>query len=68
MPFLDNIVGKKNQLNPDPTPITKQGAISLVKDIFFSAAERDTHCGDGVHINVITKDGIEEHRAPLRRD
>jgi len=68
MPFLDSVVGKKNQINPDPTPLTKEKCVSLVKDIFFSAAERDTGCGDGVHICVITKDGIEEHSAQLRKD
>lgn len=68
MPFLDSIVGKKNQANPDRTPLTKEKAITLIKDIFISATERDTQCGDGVHICIITKDGIEEVKAPLRRD
>jgi len=68
MPFLDNIVGKKNQVNPDDTPLTKEKAVALIKDIFFSAAEREVSCGDAVHICVITKDGIEEHKAELRRD
>jgi len=68
LPFLDNIVGKKNQEISDPTPLTKEKAVVLIKDIFFSAAERDTNCGDAVHLCVITKDGIEEHRAELRKD
>jgi len=68
MPFLDNIVGKKNMVNPDKTPMSKESAVTLIKDIFFSAAERDTHCGDGVHIYVITKDGVTEDTVELRKD
>ncbi|XP_003743654.1 proteasome subunit beta type-1 [Galendromus occidentalis] len=68
LPFLDSIVGKKNQSNPDKAPITKERAINLIKDIFISAAERDITVGDGTHIIVITKDGLEEIRLDLRKD
>lgn len=40
----------------------------IIKDVFTSAAERDIYTGDGVFINVITKDGIEEEYFDLRKD
>lgn len=49
-------------------PLAKDEAVKLVRDIFISAAERDIHCGDAVLIKVVTKEGVEEHRFPLRRD
>lgn len=47
---------------------TLETAITTVKDVFISAAERDIYTGDGVLISIITKDGIKEERIPLRRD
>jgi len=67
-PFLDNQVGRKNQQDPSTDPLSKTECIQFVKDIFISAAERDIHTGDGVLINVITKDGISEELFPLRKD
>lgn len=49
-------------------PLTKDAAVKLAHDIFISAAERDINCGDGVIIYLITKDGVAEHKFPLRRD
>lgn len=67
-PLLDNQVGKKNMENPDKTPITMDKAINIIHDVFISAAEREIHTGDGIEINIITKDGIQQQRLPLRRD
>ena len=61
-------VGRKNQQDPSKDPLSKTECIQFVKDIFISAAERDIHTGDGVLINVITKDGISEEFFPLRKD
>ncbi|TGZ38200.1 hypothetical protein CRM22_011302 [Opisthorchis felineus] len=66
-PFLDHRVEGKN-LSSGLPPLEKTQAIKLAKDIFISAAERDINCGDAVLIQVITRDGIEEFRFPLRRD
>ena len=59
-PLLDNQVGLKN--------ITKEKALTLIKDSFISAAERDVATGDGIIINIITKSGIEVDHFELRRD
>ena len=42
--------------------------MSLVKDVFISAAERDIYTGDGLQIHVISADGIDSELVPLRRD
>ena len=42
--------------------------MSLVKDVFMAAAERDIYTGDGLKIHVITAAGVEEEMVPLRRD
>ncbi|CAH1786130.1 unnamed protein product [Owenia fusiformis] len=67
-PLLDNQIGFKNQIGVDQTPLTKEKAIFLVKDVFTSAAERDIYTGDQLIINVITKDGTRTEYFPLRRD
>ncbi|OQR80000.1 proteasome subunit beta type-1-like [Tropilaelaps mercedesae] len=68
MPLLDSIIGKKNQEHFEKTSLSKKQAVALLKDVFISAAERDIHCGDSVHIMVVTKDGIEELSVELRKD
>ncbi|CAD7081702.1 unnamed protein product [Hermetia illucens] len=67
-PVLDNQIGLKNQENVAKDPIPKEKAISVIVDTFISAAERDIYTGDGVIINVITKDGIETRNVSLRKD
>ncbi|XP_031551908.1 proteasome subunit beta type-1-A-like [Actinia tenebrosa] len=66
-PLLDNQIGFKNQ-GVEPKPLTQAKAVSLVKDVFSAACERDIYTGDAVVISVITKDGIKEEAFPLRRD
>lgn len=61
-------IGYKNQQGATHLPIPKEKAVNLVKDVFISAAERDIYTGDAIVLHVITKDGIEEDRFPLRRD
>ena len=48
--------------------ITKEKALTVIKDSFISAAERDTSTGDGIIINIITKSGIEVEHFALRKD
>lgn len=73
-PVLDSQVGLKNQsdnfeLNTSyAAQVSKEKAISLVKDAFTSASERDIYTGDNLVINIITKTGIEVQHFPLRRD
>ncbi|XP_058793183.1 proteasome subunit beta type-1 [Phymastichus coffea] len=67
-PLLDNQIGYANQENVEKIPLTKEKALAIVKDVFISAAERDIYTGDGININIITKDGIEEQYFALRKD
>lgn len=67
-PVLDNQIGLKNMVNVEPTPVQLDKAISIIKDTFISATERDIYTGDSVIINIITKDGIKEETVQLRKD
>ncbi|XP_052788207.1 proteasome subunit beta type-1-like [Mya arenaria] len=67
-PLMDNQVGFKNQPAENRTKLTKEQVIKIVRDGFISAAERDIYTGDEVVINVVTKDGVEVIKFPLRRD
>lgn len=51
-----------------PPNITLEKALTVIKDSFISAAERDTSTGDGIVINIITRAGIEVEMFPLRKD
>ncbi|KAK2768819.1 Proteasome subunit beta type-1 [Arachnomyces sp. PD_36] len=79
MPFLDNQVNFKNQYIPGsgdgqvqeqrkPEPLPRQQVEQLVRDAFTSAVERQIEVGDNLQMLVVTKDGIEEHFMPLKRD
>ena len=61
-------IGHKNQSVEERPPLTVEKAVSLVKDVFTAAAERDIYTGDGVVVHVITATGTEEISVPLRRD
>ncbi|KAK4873393.1 hypothetical protein RN001_015422 [Aquatica leii] len=67
-PLLDNQVGMKNMQNIKDESIPLERALAIIKDVFVSAAERDIYTGDGIHINIITKDGIKSDSFPLRKD
>ncbi|GBM53038.1 Proteasome subunit beta type-1 [Araneus ventricosus] len=67
-PLLDNQAAFKNMEGPRPPPLTLEKALSLVQDVFTSAAERDIYTGDRVVMNIITKDGIKESTFDLRKD
>lgn len=61
-------VGFKNQPKQERLALSKEEVVEIVKDGFISAAERDIYTGDGVVINIVTKDGVEVRSYPLRRD
>lgn len=67
-PLLDNQIGLKNMKGEVAPNITKEKALTVIKDSFISAAERDTSTGDGIIINIITKSGIEVEHFALRKD
>jgi len=54
---------------PDPLPrLTVDKAVTLVKDVFVSAAERDINTGDGLHVQLVSADGVKSETMKLRRD
>lgn len=67
-PILDNQVGLKNMQTKPDVPLTVQRAVDLITDTFISAAERDIYTGDGIKISIITANGVEERKIPLRKD
>ncbi|XP_005095227.1 proteasome subunit beta type-1 [Aplysia californica] len=67
-PLLDNQIGGKNQQSYKVVPIPLKKCVSMVKDVFTSAAERDIYTGDNILISIITKDGVKSEQFPLRRD
>lgn len=67
-PLLDNQVGFKNVPKENKVSLGKEEVVRLIRDGFISAAERDIYTGDAVHISVITKDGVESVKFPLRQD
>ena len=52
----------------EKAPLTQEKAVSLIKDVFTAAAERDIYTGDGVIVHVITATGVDEIAIPLRKD
>lgn len=73
-PLLDSQLGLKNQSDNyelergHTVKASKEKCLQLVKDAFISAAERDIYTGDGIVINIITKDGVQVEHFQLRRD
>ncbi|ODV91898.1 hypothetical protein CANCADRAFT_78732 [Tortispora caseinolytica NRRL Y-17796] len=76
MPFLDNQVNFKNQMDPDSDGTKKRPlrylsldeVLQLVLDAFTSATERHIQVGDSLQILIVSKDGVEERMFPLKRD
>jgi 20S proteasome subunit beta 6 len=73
-PLLDSQLGLKNrngtfELNRSyVVSSSKEHVVGLIKDAFISASERDIYNGDGVVLNIITKEGVQVEHFPLRRD
>ncbi|KAF7281169.1 proteasome beta6 subunit [Rhynchophorus ferrugineus] len=67
-PLLDNQIGQKNMLNVKQESVSQEKALSIIKDVFISAAERDIYTGDSIQIKIITKEGIKEEKFELRKD
>lgn len=73
-PLLDSQLGLKNQspsfeLNRSYTvKMSQERVVAIIKDAFISAAERDIYTGDGLVLNIVTKDGVRVEHFPLRKD
>ncbi len=73
LPFPPLQVGRMNLQEPVASAasghITLDTALSLVHDLFVSAAEREIHTGDGIAIKILRKGKpVEERRVALRKD
>jgi len=66
-PLLDNQLGWKNQRS-ERKNVQLQEALTLTKDAFTSAGERDIYTGDSVNICIIDKNGVREERFLLKGD
>ncbi|XP_041368051.1 proteasome subunit beta type-1-B-like [Gigantopelta aegis] len=67
-PLLDNQIGFKNMQGVKKVPHGQEKTVSLVKDVFISAAERDIYTGDSIIISVVNKDGVKTETFQLRKD
>ncbi|KAI8865686.1 N-terminal nucleophile aminohydrolase [Ramicandelaber brevisporus] len=82
-PFLDSMVGKKNRRvfgdaatkpvltqtsSGEPSDLSLEEAMKIVKDAFTGATERDIHTGDMLEIFIIKRDGVVTQQMPLKRD
>jgi 20S proteasome subunit beta 6 len=67
-PFLDNQVGFNNQRNAEKVLLPLDKALTIAKDAFTSAVERDMYTGDYLEIFIMTKDGVEVQKYDLKKD
>jgi len=67
MPLLDNLIGHKNRLD-EKRVLSAEEVVSIVKELFIVATERDIHTGDAVEIKVIRKEGITTEIFQLKKD
>jgi 20S proteasome subunit beta 6 len=65
-PLYDQ-VGHRHRLD-EKKPLTQEEAVSIVKELFIVATERDIYTGDNVEIKVIRADGIQTEVFPLKKD
>lgn len=61
-------IGQLNMKVKPTEALTLATAKQVIKDVFISAAERDIQTGDGIHLQIITKDGLQEEYFDLRKD
>jgi 20S proteasome subunit beta 6 len=66
-PLLDNLIGSKNRLD-ESKPLSAEETVTIVKELFVVAAERDIYTGDSVEIRVIYKDRSTVEAFPLKKD
>mmetsp|Transcript_24312 Transcript_24312/g.48365 ORF Transcript_24312/g.48365 Transcript_24312/m.48365 type:complete len:246 (-) Transcript_24312:31-768(-) len=67
IPLLDNLVQFKTRTDPKPV-LAATDVVSLVKDAFITAGERDIYTGDQIEIAVITSEGVAVEVFALKAD
>jgi len=65
--ILDNQIQFKTQ-SKNFKELTLEETLTLFKDSFICAGERDIYTGDAVEYAIITKDGVQFDRFDLRKD
>jgi len=68
-PILDNQILREHQrLAGGVAQLTLEEAVTLMKDVFHSASERDIFTGDAVEMYIITSQGSKREVFPLKKD
>jgi len=67
-PLMDLHIRRANQQGKGLATLTVEEAVTLIKDAFTGAGERDIYTGDFVQIKVLTTQGIQTEIFPLRLD
>lgn len=69
-PLIDSRVGKKNWGCEEGKhdPLTLEYTLTLVRDVFSSAAETDVKTGDAIELYIIRREGLQREVHPLRDD
>ncbi|KAJ1722427.1 Proteasome subunit beta type-6 [Coemansia erecta] len=68
-PFLDSVVGFKNQRGVDPTRLLERDqALKIAVDAFTGATERDIHTGDWLDIFIVDRNGVTHEKRELKHD
>lgn len=67
-PLLDSFVMKKNRNTEDVSDMNIEQALTFVKDVFDSSAERDVKTGDALEIFLMRESGVDRIMYDLRRD
>ena len=60
-------MGHKNRLD-EKKALSEEEVVSIIKELFIVATERDIYTGDSVEIKVIRKDGVTTEIFQLKKD
>lgn len=67
-PLLDCLIRKEHMRGQAPVDMPVEEALSMIKNAFAGASERDIYTGDAVRFFIMTKGGVETELFELRKD